>query len=168
MPTLSTYGDDGVAPLFFRVADRMRMEGYVSALIQDNMSLSIVSSHDAILDHYGKLLVARLREAAPHMGLEATEGVALLGEGELAPRRRFWQKSRLARQPLFCCALAVLAEQAVLRASMASRSAALPFRRCTICVSVSLGAGPISMKGPRTMRRTISPNFSGNPARCWL
>ena len=126
MPTLSTYGDDGVAPLFFRVADRMRMEGYVSALIQDNMSLSIVSSHDAILDHYGKLLVARLREAAPHMGLEATEGVALLGEGELAPRRRFWQKSRLARQPLFCCALAVLAEQAVLRASMASRSAALP------------------------------------------
>jgi hypothetical protein len=34
------------------------------------MSLSIVSSHDAILDHYGKLLVARLREAAPHMGLE--------------------------------------------------------------------------------------------------
>jgi len=70
MPTLSTYGDDGVAPLFFRVADRMRMEGYVSALIQDNMSLSIVSSHDAILDHYGKLLVARLREAAPHMGLE--------------------------------------------------------------------------------------------------
>ncbi|MEI7513870.1 MAG: hypothetical protein WCK81_00660 [Betaproteobacteria bacterium] len=70
MPNLSTYGDDGVAPLFFRVADRMRMEGYVSALIQDNMSLSMVSSHDAILDHYGKLLVARLREAAPHMSLE--------------------------------------------------------------------------------------------------
>jgi hypothetical protein len=30
----------------------------------------VVSSHDAILDHYGKLLVARLRVAAPHIGLE--------------------------------------------------------------------------------------------------
>jgi hypothetical protein len=34
------------------------------------MSLSVVSSQDAILDHYGKLLVARLREAAPHIELE--------------------------------------------------------------------------------------------------
>ena len=48
----------------------MRLEGYVSALVQDNMSLSLVSGFDAILDHYGKLLVARLREAAPHIGLE--------------------------------------------------------------------------------------------------
>ena len=66
-------GDDsiaGVQPLLFRVADRMRLEGYVSALVQDNMSLSLVSGFDAILDHYGKLLVARLREAAPHIGLE--------------------------------------------------------------------------------------------------
>jgi hypothetical protein len=60
----------GVQPLLFRVADRMRLEGYVSALVQDNMSLSLVSGFDAILDHYGKLLVARLREAAPHIGLE--------------------------------------------------------------------------------------------------
>ena len=66
-------GDDsiaGVQPLLFRVADRMRLEGYVSALVQDNMSLSLVSGFDVILDHYGKLLVARLREAAPHIGLE--------------------------------------------------------------------------------------------------
>jgi hypothetical protein len=73
MTDFNSYGDEaaaGVQPLFFRVADRMRLEGYVAALIDDNMSLSLVSSHDAILDHYGKLLVARLREAAPHMGLE--------------------------------------------------------------------------------------------------
>ena len=73
MTELQFPGDDsiaGVQPLFFRVADRMRLEGYVSALVQDNMSLSLVSGHDAILDHYGKLLVARLREAAPHIGLE--------------------------------------------------------------------------------------------------
>jgi len=73
MTEFNSYGEDaiaGVQPLFFRVADRMRLEGYVAALIDDNMSLSLVSSHDAILDHYGKLLVARLREAAPHMALE--------------------------------------------------------------------------------------------------
>lgn len=73
MNDFNSYGDDTIAgaqPLFFRVADRMRLEGYVAALIDDNMSLSVVSNHDAILDHYGKLLVARLREAAPHMGLE--------------------------------------------------------------------------------------------------
>lgn len=73
MTEINSYGDDpiaGVQPLFFRVADRMRLEGYVAALIDDNMSLSLVSSHDAILDHYGKLLVARLREAAPHISLE--------------------------------------------------------------------------------------------------
>lgn len=73
MNDFNSYGDEtiaGIQPLFFRVADRMRLEGYVAALIDDNMSLSVVSNHDAILDHYGKLLVARLREAAPHMGLE--------------------------------------------------------------------------------------------------
>ena len=73
MTEFNSFGDDaiaGVQPLFFRVADRMRLEGYVAALIDDNMSLSLVSSHDAILDHYGKLLVARLREAAPQIALE--------------------------------------------------------------------------------------------------
>jgi hypothetical protein len=73
MTELQFPGDNsiaGVQPLLFRVADRMRLEGYVSALVQDNMSLSLVSGFDAILDHYGKLLVARLREAAPHIGLE--------------------------------------------------------------------------------------------------
>ena len=69
MTELQFPGDDsiaGVQPLLFRVADRMRLEGYVSALVQDNMSLSLVSGFDAILDHYGKLLVARLREAGEH------------------------------------------------------------------------------------------------------
>lgn len=56
--------------IFFRVSDRLRLEGYVAGLAQSGMSLSMVSSQDAILDHYGKLLVARLREAAPHIELE--------------------------------------------------------------------------------------------------
>jgi cytoskeletal protein RodZ len=73
MSDFNSYGEEpvvGLAPLFFRVADRMRLEGYVAALVDDNMSLSLVSGHEAILDHYGRLLVARLREAAPHIGLE--------------------------------------------------------------------------------------------------
>ena len=56
--------------IFFRVSDRLRLEGYVAGLTQSGMSLSMVSSQDVILDHYGKLLVARLREAAPHIELE--------------------------------------------------------------------------------------------------
>lgn len=56
--------------IFFRVSDRLRLEGYVAGLIQSGMSLSMVSAQDAILDHYGKLLVARLREAAPEIELE--------------------------------------------------------------------------------------------------
>lgn len=73
MTDFNSYGEEtlvGLQPLFFRVADRMRLEGYVAAMVDDNMSLSLVSGHEAILDHYGKLLVARLREAAPHIGLE--------------------------------------------------------------------------------------------------
>ena len=73
MSDFNSYGEEpvvGLQPLFFRVADRMRLEGYVAALVDDNMSLSLVSGHEAILDHYGRLLVARLREAAPHIGLE--------------------------------------------------------------------------------------------------
>ena len=73
MNDFHSYGEEpmvALQPLFFRVADRMRLEGYVAALVDDNMSLSLVSGHEAILDHYGRLLVARLREAAPHIGLE--------------------------------------------------------------------------------------------------
>jgi hypothetical protein len=60
----------GEQALFFRASDRLRLEGFVAALTQNGMSLSMVSEHDAILDHYGKLLIARLREVAPEINLE--------------------------------------------------------------------------------------------------
>jgi len=60
----------GEQALFFRATDRLRLEGYVSALTQSSMSLSMVSDHDAILDHYVKMLMARLREVAPQITLE--------------------------------------------------------------------------------------------------
>jgi hypothetical protein len=37
---------------------------------QDGMSLALVSRHEAILDHYGKILVERLRAVAPEIGIE--------------------------------------------------------------------------------------------------
>lgn len=55
---------------FFRAEDRLRLEGYVSALMQKGMSLSLVSTDEAILGHYGKILVARLRLATPDAQLE--------------------------------------------------------------------------------------------------
>ena len=60
----------GEQGLFFRATDRLRLEGYVSALTQSSMSLAMVSDHDAILDHYVKMLMARLREVAPQITLE--------------------------------------------------------------------------------------------------
>lgn len=60
----------GDQALFFRATDRLRLDGYVAALTQNGMSLSMVSDHDVILDHYGKLLVARLREVAPQIEIE--------------------------------------------------------------------------------------------------
>ena len=71
---LNSYGGDSgltdLPPLFFRNADRLRLEGCVAALVQDGMSLAMVSSNDALLDHYGKLLVERLRDTAPQITLE--------------------------------------------------------------------------------------------------
>ncbi len=57
-------------PLLFRAIDRLRLEGYVASLTQDGMSLSMVSSQEAILDYYSKLLVARLRQTAPDFTVE--------------------------------------------------------------------------------------------------
>ncbi len=61
---------DGQAPLLFRAADMLRLEGVVAAVTQDGMSLALVSRHEAILDHYGKILVERLRAVAPEIGIE--------------------------------------------------------------------------------------------------
>jgi len=56
--------------LLFRVTDRLRLDGSVKAMIMDGMSLALISRHEGTLDHYGKLLVQRLRAAAPEIALE--------------------------------------------------------------------------------------------------
>ncbi len=56
--------------LLFRVTDGLRLDGCVAAMVQDGMSLALISLHEGTLDHYGKLLVDRLRAAAPEIALE--------------------------------------------------------------------------------------------------
>jgi hypothetical protein len=68
--TSRTEDFDGQTPLLFRAADMLRLEGVVAAVTQDGMSLALVSRHEAILDHYGKILVERLRAVAPEIGIE--------------------------------------------------------------------------------------------------
>ena len=57
-------------PPLFRSTDRLRLEGYITSLIKEGLSLSLLSSHEAILDHYSKILIDRLRIEAPDVALE--------------------------------------------------------------------------------------------------
>ena len=65
-----TAGEMGVEPLFFRAADRFRLEGCVASLVRDGRSLALSSNREAALDHYSRLLIARLRESSPLSPLE--------------------------------------------------------------------------------------------------
>jgi hypothetical protein len=65
-----TADGSGLPSLFFRAADRLRLEGCVAAVCREGRSLALSSLHDAALDHYGQLLAARLRHAAPGSRIE--------------------------------------------------------------------------------------------------
>ena len=60
----------GMAPVFFRHADRLRLEGCVAGLLRDGRSLALSSNREAALDHYSRLLFARVRESSPTSQLE--------------------------------------------------------------------------------------------------
>lgn len=57
-------------PFFFRAADRMRIEGCLSALTQDTLNLAITCEQEALLDHYLDILLLRLQEQAPWLRQE--------------------------------------------------------------------------------------------------
>ena len=65
-----TAGEVGLPPLFFRAADRFRLEGCVAGLVRDGRSLALSSNREAALDHYSRLLISRLRESSPLSPLE--------------------------------------------------------------------------------------------------
>jgi len=68
-PSMSA-GETGQPPLFFRAADRFRLEGCVAGLVRDGRSLALSSNREAALDHYSRLLISRLRESSPLSPLE--------------------------------------------------------------------------------------------------
>ena len=61
---------NGLNDLFFRAADRMRVEGCVSAVANEGMSLALSCVHEALLDHYVQQLLSRLRSQAPEHDIE--------------------------------------------------------------------------------------------------
>lgn len=63
-------GEVGQPPLFFRPADRFRLEGCIAGLVRDGRSLALSSHREAALDHYSRLLISRLRESSPLSPLE--------------------------------------------------------------------------------------------------
>jgi len=60
----------GLKDFYFRATDRLRLEGCVAAMLTEGMSLVVSSQHDAVLDHYGKLMVDRLRQSSPNTQVE--------------------------------------------------------------------------------------------------
>lgn len=69
--TLSLAADGSALPsLFFRSADRLRLEACVAALTQEGRSVALSSAHEAALDHYGKLLTERLRRTSLQAQIE--------------------------------------------------------------------------------------------------
>lgn len=62
--------DAHLSGLFFRTADRMRVDGCVNALAQEGLSLALSSVSEALLDHYVQILLQRLRASAPELAVE--------------------------------------------------------------------------------------------------
>ena len=61
---------DRPSELFFRTADRMRVEGCVNAVAHEGLSLALSCVHEVLLDHYLQILLQRLRETAPDLAVE--------------------------------------------------------------------------------------------------
>jgi hypothetical protein len=54
-----TLGNEGI---FLRTADRRRFDYVMQAVQQQSLSLSLSSSHDGVLDHYGRIVINKLRK----------------------------------------------------------------------------------------------------------
>ena len=50
-----------ITDLFFRPFDKARLERLVLAIDQDKLSAALVCDSEGLLDHYGRMLVRKLR-----------------------------------------------------------------------------------------------------------
>jgi hypothetical protein len=55
---------------YFQADDRELVDGCVTALTRDGLNVAILASHAAALEHYGNLLIARLRRFTPTSKIE--------------------------------------------------------------------------------------------------
>ena len=55
---------------YFQADDRELVDGCVTALTRDGLNVAILASHAAALEHYGNLLIARLRKFTPTSKIE--------------------------------------------------------------------------------------------------
>ncbi len=55
---------------YFQSDDRELVDGCVTALTRDGLNVAILASHAAALEHYGNLLIARLRKFTPTSKVE--------------------------------------------------------------------------------------------------
>ena len=62
--------NSALSDFVFRAADRMRIDGCANAIAREGLSLALHCEHEALLDHYISLLLARLRQQAPDASLE--------------------------------------------------------------------------------------------------
>jgi len=53
--------------IFYRIKDRARLNAAVAAIVDDGHSVAVIGSNEAVLDHYCRMMTARLRE---HEGFE--------------------------------------------------------------------------------------------------
>jgi hypothetical protein len=59
-----------LADFFFDPDDRMQMDACITALTRDGMSVAVTAPHAAALEHYGALLIAKLRQLTPTSKVE--------------------------------------------------------------------------------------------------
>lgn len=59
-----------LADFFFQPDDRYQLDGCVTALTRDGLNVAVLSSHAAALEHYGALLLTRLRKFTPTSKIE--------------------------------------------------------------------------------------------------
>jgi len=59
-----------MSEIFFRTADRMRLDGCINALAHEGMSLALSSPYEALLDHYVQILLQRLHANAPELAID--------------------------------------------------------------------------------------------------
>ncbi len=59
-----------LADFFFDPDDRMQLDGCITALTRDGLSVAVTATHAAALEHYGALLIAKLRKLTPTSKVE--------------------------------------------------------------------------------------------------